>query len=164
MARNKQIFALYRAWNTSSGTLQAGDVANHTVVWQADLDGTFANQATGSPVDCGFGLYACELDATNANSAGGVLNGNSSTANVILLGVPYLFDYLPNVPLGNSGGLLTAGTGQYQIDTDANGRINLGKVLDNLVSVDSNNVLSVNTKYIGGTLQTARDIGGQCFT
>lgn len=42
---------------------------------------------------------------------------------------------------------------------DTSGRIDLGKSLGTAVTLDANNVLNVSTKYVSGTLQTARDIG-----
>jgi hypothetical protein len=57
---------------------------------------------------------------------------------------------LPNAAAGANGGLPLG---------DASGRVDLGKALGTAVTLDANNVLNVSTKYMGGTLLTARDIG-----
>lgn len=51
------------------------------------------------------------------------------------------------------------GNATAALSVDASGRIDIGKALGNAVTLDANNVLNVSTKYIGGTAQTARDIG-----
>jgi hypothetical protein len=51
------------------------------------------------------------------------------------------------------------GNATAALAVDASGRIDVGKTLGNAVTLDSNNVLNVSTKYVGGTLQTARDLG-----
>jgi hypothetical protein len=45
------------------------------------------------------------------------------------------------------------------LSIDGSGRVDVGKTLGQAVTLDANNVLNVSTKYIGGTLQTARDLG-----
>ncbi len=65
---------------------------------------------------------------------------------------------LPNTACTTNASLLTSGTGTDQISVTS-GRIDIGKALGTAVTLDSNSVLNVSTKYIGGTLQTARDIG-----
>jgi hypothetical protein len=42
---------------------------------------------------------------------------------------------------------------------DASGRVDIGKALGTAVTLDSNNVLNVSAKYLGGTLQTGADVG-----
>lgn len=65
---------------------------------------------------------------------------------------------LPDTAATTNASLLTSGTGTDQLSVTS-GRIDLGKALGTAVTLDSNNVLNVSTKYVGGTLQTARDIG-----
>jgi hypothetical protein len=65
---------------------------------------------------------------------------------------------IPNTAVTTNASLLTSGTGTDQLSV-ASGRIDIGKALGTAVTLDSNNVLNVSTKYLGGTLQTARDIG-----
>lgn len=65
---------------------------------------------------------------------------------------------LPNTACTTNASLLTSGTGTDQISVTS-GRIDIGKALGTAVTLDANSVLNVSTKYIGGTLQTARDIG-----
>lgn len=47
----------------------------------------------------------------------------------------------------------------YTATTDSSGRTDVGKTQGQTVTLDANNVLNVSTKYIGGTAQTARDLG-----
>lgn len=65
---------------------------------------------------------------------------------------------LPNTAVTTNASLLTSGTGTDQLSVTS-GRIDIGKALGTAVTLDANNVLNVSTKYLGGTLQTARDIG-----
>ena len=65
---------------------------------------------------------------------------------------------LPNTACTTNASLLTSGTGTDQLSVTS-GRIDIGKALGTAVTLDANNVLNVSTKYFGGTLQTARDIG-----
>jgi hypothetical protein len=65
---------------------------------------------------------------------------------------------LPNTACTGNASLITSGTGTDQLSV-ASGRIDIGKALGTAVTLDANNVLNVSTKYVGGTLQTARDIG-----
>jgi hypothetical protein len=57
---------------------------------------------------------------------------------------------IPNAVAGAVGGLPLG---------DASGRVDIGKALGTAITLDANNVINVSTKYVGGTLQTARDIG-----
>jgi hypothetical protein len=68
---------------------------------------------------------------------------------------------LPNAAAEAAGGLITRGTGAGQVNQDANGRIdvNIKAAAGTAATLDANNVLNVSAKYVGGTLQTARDIG-----
>lgn len=45
------------------------------------------------------------------------------------------------------------------LSIDGSGRVDIGKTLGTAITLDANNVLNVSTKYLGGTLLTARDIG-----
>jgi len=65
---------------------------------------------------------------------------------------------LPNTAVTTNASLLTSGTGTDQLSVTS-GRIDIGKALGTAVTLDSNNVLNVSAKYVGGTLLTARDIG-----
>ena len=65
---------------------------------------------------------------------------------------------LPNPACTGNASLLTSGTGTDQLSVTS-GRIDIGKALGTAVTLDANNVLNVSAKYLGGTLQTARDIG-----
>ena len=65
---------------------------------------------------------------------------------------------IPNTAATTNGSLLTSGTGTDQLSVSS-GRIDIGKALGTAVTLDGNNVLNVSVKYVGGTLQTARDIG-----
>lgn len=51
------------------------------------------------------------------------------------------------------------GNATAALGVDASGRVDVGKMLGTAVTLDANSVLNVSTKYFGGTLQTARDIG-----
>ena len=65
---------------------------------------------------------------------------------------------LPNTACTTNASLLTSGTGTDQLSVTT-GRVDVGKALGTAVTLDSNNVLNVSTKYVGGTSQTARDLG-----
>jgi 6,7-dimethyl-8-ribityllumazine synthase len=87
----------YVAWNTSTNTYATGDFANHTLSWVKD--GTRAaptNAATASEIDATNlpGRYKCTMTSTETDCIEGLLDGKSSTTNVILIGVPVSFDYL----------------------------------------------------------------------
>ena len=47
------------------------------------------------------------------------------------------------------------------LSIDGSGRVDVGKTLGTAVTLDANNVINVSTKYVGGTLQTARDLGAR---
>ncbi len=65
---------------------------------------------------------------------------------------------LPNTAVTTNASLLTSGTGTDQLSV-ASGRIDIGKALGTAVTLDTNNVLNVSTKYLAGTALTGRDIG-----
>lgn len=65
---------------------------------------------------------------------------------------------LPNTACTSNASIITSGTGTDQLSLTS-GRIDIGKALGTAVTLDANNVLNVSTKYVGGTPQTARDIG-----
>lgn len=65
---------------------------------------------------------------------------------------------LPDTAATTNASLLTSGTGTDQLSVTS-GRIDIGKALGTAITLDSNNVINVSTKYVGGTLLTARDIG-----
>lgn len=54
---------------------------------------------------------------------------------------------------------LRPATAGNTLAVDGSGRVDVGKALGTAVTLDANNVLNVSAKYVGGTLQTARDIG-----
>lgn len=69
---------------------------------------------------------------------------------------------LPNAAAEAAGGLFTRGTGAGQINQDANGRIDANAkawIGGTIPAVNTTGVPLVDTKYVTGTLQTARDIG-----
>jgi hypothetical protein len=87
----------YIAWNTSTNAYETGDVANHTLSWVKD--GTRAaptNAASAAEIDATNlpGRYKCTMTSTETDCIEGLLDGKSSTANVVLIGAPVSFDYL----------------------------------------------------------------------
>lgn len=129
------------AYTTGGGTVT--ELANGGYVYamsQADTNGndiTFQYSATGG-ITIEKTIVTTAADPTDA--------------------VHFGLTCLPNTAVTTNASLLTSGTGTDQISV-ASGRIDLGKALGTAVTLDSNNVLNVSAKYVGGTLLTARDIG-----
>ncbi len=130
--------------------------------------GAFGNPSAGATnaTEISLGWYYFTASTTDMGTNGIVaLNGTLSSIDTVDDRVFVVnannggLAALPNTACTTNGSLLTAGTSTSQIDTDGSGRVNLGKALGTPVTLDANNVLNVSTKYVGGTLQTARDIG-----
>lgn len=87
------IIASYYAWNTSTGTVVAGDKANHTL--NLVMDGSKSSLTVGTSganiTDQGAGLYTISTSNATGGNTGtmGVIEGTSSTSNVILIGVAW---------------------------------------------------------------------------
>ena len=85
------VIASYYAWNTSTGTVVTGDKANHTL--NTVVDGTKTSLAAGTAganiTDQGGGLYTISVGGTANTGTIGQIEGSSSTANVILIGIAW---------------------------------------------------------------------------
>ena len=122
-SRTQSIAAVYRAWNTSTGQPVTGDAANHAIKWaRCSAGATTTATATNTPTEIGNGDYQVLLSMAEATVDSGVVSGGSSTANVVLIGVPYTFEQLPAASPAASGGLLTFGTSAGQINPMARAR------------------------------------------
>lgn len=101
------------------------------------------------------------------------INGTSQTARDIGASV-LLSSGTGTGQLSLSSGTVTVGTNNDKtgyslsqafptnfssLSIDASGRVDIGKTLGTAITLDANNVINVSTKYMGGTLLTARDIG-----
>ena len=132
----------------ASGWFKEKDATNEPGVYEIGI--TNASLATGSRFVVLYFKGATNMaplvvkyQLTGWNNQDGVHGGMSA---------------LPNTACTTNASLITSGTGTDQLSVTS-GRIDIGKALGTAVTLDSNNVLNVSTKYIGGTLQTARDIG-----
>lgn len=130
--------------------------------------GAFANPAAGATnaTEIANGWYYVDLGAGDTGTNGPIIIRGALTgidvaerAHDIVPATNGRLSALPATACTTNASLLTSGTGTAQIDTDGSGRVNLGKALGTAVTLDANNVLNVSTKYLSGTLQTARDIG-----
>ena len=135
----------------SSGGFKEVDATNMPGVYRLDLpDAAVASGATSVVVTLkgatGMVQVSAEIQLVTFDPQDSVRMGMTA---------------LPNAAAEAAGGLFTRGTGAGQINQDANGRIdvNLKAAAGTNVTLDANNVLNVSTKYLGGTLLTARDIG-----
>lgn len=135
--------------------------------------GSFASPA-GAVTEIASGWYKVAGNATDSNTLGAlILHATASgadPADVRFAVVAHSLrdavrgtagTALPNAAAEASGGLYTRGTGAGQINQAANGQVdvNLKAAAGTNVTLDANNVLNVSAKYVGGTLQTARDLG-----
>lgn len=130
-----------------------------TITMNVSKAGAAFGAAGGTITEIANGAYKIVLTTTDTNTIGdlafyGTATGTDDikftdqvTDPIRGLGAPTA---LPGVVAGANGGLPLG---------DAAGRVDIGKALGTAVTLDANNVLNVSTKYIGGTLQTARDIG-----
>jgi hypothetical protein len=125
---------------------------------------------SGAVTEIANGWYKVAGNATDTNTLGPLLlhatAANADPADDSFNVVAYDPDdavhlglsCLPNTAITSNASLLTSGTGTDQLSVTS-GRVDLGKALGTAVTLDANNVLNVSTKYLGGTLQTARDVG-----
>ena len=135
----------------SSGGFKEVDATNMPGVYRLDLpDAAVASGATSVVVTLkgatGMVQVSAEIQLVTFDPQDSVRMGMTA---------------LPNAAAEAAGGLFTRGTGAGQINQETNGRIdvNLKAAAGTNVTLDANNVLNVSTKYLGGTLLTARDIG-----
>lgn len=131
--------------------------------------GAFASPS-GAVTEIANGLYKVAGNATDTNTLGPLwLHATGTGADPVDMvwdvvaydpqdAVHLGIGALPNTNCTTNASLLTSGTGTDQLSVTS-GRIDIGKALGTAVTLDANNVLNVSTKYIGGTLQTARDLG-----
>lgn len=133
------------------------------------IDGTFAAGGGTFTEDGTTGSYKYALAQadTNGNDISIIVTATGAIPVCVNLvttaadptdGVHFGLTCLPNTAVTTNASLITSGTGTDQLSVTS-GRIDVGKALGTAVTLDSNNVLNVSTKYVGGTLQTARDLG-----
>jgi len=101
----------YTAWDETNKVYKTGDVANHTL---SLIRNGVATPPTNTPAEVSSGKYRIAVTAAEAQCLSLELGGTSSTSGVVLIGPTVLFDRLPNVAPGESGGLPLA---------DVNGRV-----------------------------------------
>ena len=94
------INAFYYAWNTSTNSPVTGDGANHTL--NVVADGSKSAIAGPSITDQGGGLYSVSLTGGKNTGTMMCIEGTSSTANVVLIGIAW----------NNSGGTTVNVTSQ----------------------------------------------------
>lgn len=133
----------------SSGGFKEIDATNMKGMYRLDVPNAALAAAKGRLVTImlsgatNMAPLALEIELTGWDNQDGVHGGLSC---------------LPNTAVTTNASLLTSGTGTDQLSVTS-GRIDVGKALGTAVTLDSNNVLNVSAKYVGGTLQTARDLG-----
>lgn len=136
----------YFAFDTTTGLPKTGDAANISGYLSKDW-GTVTQLTDTSATEMDStnakGWYLFDVAQAETNADALLFTGKSSTSNISVVG-QIVYSVAPN---------FTA------FSLDSSGRVNLGKALDQAVSLDANNVLNVSSKYQGGTLLTARDIG-----
>ncbi len=91
--RGQALTLTYVAWNTADSTYETGDVANHTLRFVRD--GT-SDTPDNSPSEVDAvnapGIYKITLTAAECTAYFGTLCGESSTADVVLIGVSITFE------------------------------------------------------------------------
>lgn len=134
------------AFDITTGAPKTGDGANITPYVSKDYGTVTAlGTATATELDStnAKGWYSFVLTQAETNGDMLLFTAKSSTANVSLVGL-----------------LIASQPANWTTASiDGSGRVDVGKTLGTAVTLDTNNVLNVSTKYVGGTLQTARDIG-----
>jgi hypothetical protein len=89
--RSQSHIVIYRAFNTLTGALQSGDVANHSLQWSRD--GAAASAMTNAPAaHATAGFYQVAVSASEADCEIGTLIGISSTSSVLLEKVSIAYD------------------------------------------------------------------------
>ena len=74
----------YTAWNTSTNTVETGDVGNHSLSLR--LNGVTNSALNNSPSELANGQYEVQLTAAELGAAGmATLFGSSSTSNVVII-------------------------------------------------------------------------------
>jgi hypothetical protein len=143
--RALQQVVTYIAWNTNTNTYQTGDVGNHTLSWVKD--GTRSaptNAGAASEIDSTNipGRYKCTMTSTETDCIEGMLDGKSSTANVVLIGTMVAFDYL------NTSAPATAGIPD----------VNVKNYNNQAAATDSNNLPQVDVEAINGNMTAASNV------
>ena len=160
-SRGQSLTVSYVAWNTTSNGGQTGDAGSHELRWVKD--GTSA-APTNSPteVDSTYapGIYKLTLTSTECTCDFGTLCGKSLTSGVVLMPISVSFEQLPTAAPAASGGLITIGTSTGQLEPDGAGRVNVGKWLDEPVTLDTNHLPNVNVADYNNAAVTAQPYTG----
>lgn len=116
-SRSQSITVEFRARVGSTSAPQTGDNGNFVLRWVKDgvssapTNGPAEVDATNAP-----GIYKLTLTPTECTCDFGMLCGKSSTAGVVIDPVAVTFEQLPTAAPAASGGLLTYGLGNGQIN------------------------------------------------
>jgi hypothetical protein len=135
-------------WDATTGLPKTGDAANLTAYVSKDdgsvtaLTDTSATEASSSNAK---GQYLFNLTQGETNADKLTFSVVSATSNIVGVATPAV--------------VYTRPANASALSIDSSGRVDVGKALGTAVTLDANNVLNVSTKYVGGTLQTARDLG-----
>lgn len=132
------------AIDSVTGRPKTGDAANITVYVSKD-DGAVTvladTSATEDESTNAKGCYTFDAAQAETNAIKLKVTGKSTTSGI---------DIVPQT-------LYTTPANWSLASIDGSGRVNVGKHLDQAVTLDTNNVLNVSSKYTGGTLNTAGD-------
>src|SRR5579884_501870 len=144
------------------------------------VNGSAINNLIGGRVDAQVGAYASGQDtatsvltatASSFNSAGTIgakINAAGTAGDPWATALPgsYGAGTAGNIIGNNLNATVSSRMATFtlpanfsSLSIDGSGRVDLGKTLGTAITLDSNNVLNVSAKYMGGTLLTARDIG-----
>jgi len=136
------------AFDSTTNLPKTGDAANITAYVSKDYGSvTVLGDTSATEMDAtnAKGYYLFDLTQAEINADTLLFTAKSSTANIVVIGAPAtVFTVPPNFTT---------------FAIDASGRTDIGKALGTAVTLDSNNVLNVSTKYLAGTSLTGRDIG-----
>ena len=154
--------------------LATGGAGSETIVGQIQMGDWTTSGATGTVVSATLQFWppipvanATRIAAKVADSVGSLAWLVSlqcvNQSNVVDAGIVEQADVqtIKTQTVTCSAGVTVGafvGNATAALGVDASGRVDLGKALGTAVTLDSNNVLNVSTKYVGGTLQTAGDI------
>lgn len=133
-----------------------------TAISLSDLAAITTAYSSGGVKERSGGYYRLDLPNAALTTAGEVtLIGDATGKHVLAAKIIVSGTVTAGTVSDKTGYALTQAfpSNFSSFSIDGSGRIDIGKALGIAVTLDANNVLNVSTKYVGGTLQTARDIG-----